>query len=274
MSRRGCPRPSRRRRRRRRSVALAAAARRAGRALLRHGDRARARASWTGRSERLRAAMTAPSRTATAVVGAGARRASSRGMVGLAFAAVPLYRLFCQVTGYGGTTQRADGRRRPHARPRDRRALRRQRRRACPGRSGPEMPQVRVKLGETALVNFIAENTGTAADRRHGDLQRPAGHRRASTSTRSSASASPSRRCSRASGSRCRCSSSSRRTWRTTASSTATRTITLSYTFFPVAGARQPVAQAAGDEDGEKHVETTPAGAAGRGARTGRDGHG
>jgi cytochrome c oxidase assembly protein subunit 11 len=30
------------------------------------------------------------------------------GMVGLSFASVPLYRLFCQVTGYGGTTQRAD----------------------------------------------------------------------------------------------------------------------------------------------------------------------
>jgi cytochrome c oxidase assembly protein subunit 11 len=28
-------------------------------------------------------------------------------MVGLAFASVPLYRLFCQVTGLGGTTQRA-----------------------------------------------------------------------------------------------------------------------------------------------------------------------
>ena len=27
------------------------------------------------------------------------------GMVGLAFASVPLYRLFCQVTGYGGTVQ-------------------------------------------------------------------------------------------------------------------------------------------------------------------------
>lgn len=27
------------------------------------------------------------------------------GAVGLAFASVPLYRLFCQVTGYGGTTQ-------------------------------------------------------------------------------------------------------------------------------------------------------------------------
>ena len=29
-------------------------------------------------------------------------------MMGLAFASVPLYRLFCQVTGYQGTTQRAD----------------------------------------------------------------------------------------------------------------------------------------------------------------------
>ena len=30
------------------------------------------------------------------------------GMTGLAFASVPLYRLFCQVTGINGTTQRAD----------------------------------------------------------------------------------------------------------------------------------------------------------------------
>ena len=29
-------------------------------------------------------------------------------MLGLAFASVPLYRLFCQVTGFGGTTLRAD----------------------------------------------------------------------------------------------------------------------------------------------------------------------
>ena len=29
-------------------------------------------------------------------------------MVGLAFAAVPLYRLFCQATGFGGTTQVAE----------------------------------------------------------------------------------------------------------------------------------------------------------------------
>jgi len=30
------------------------------------------------------------------------------GMVGAAYAAVPLYTLFCQVTGFGGTTQRAE----------------------------------------------------------------------------------------------------------------------------------------------------------------------
>lgn len=29
-------------------------------------------------------------------------------MIGLAFASVPLYRLFCQVTGFGGTTMKAD----------------------------------------------------------------------------------------------------------------------------------------------------------------------
>jgi cytochrome c oxidase assembly protein subunit 11 len=30
------------------------------------------------------------------------------GMVGLTYASVPLYRLFCQVTGFGGTTQRSE----------------------------------------------------------------------------------------------------------------------------------------------------------------------
>lgn len=29
-------------------------------------------------------------------------------MVGMAYAAVPLYQIFCQVTGYGGTTQKAE----------------------------------------------------------------------------------------------------------------------------------------------------------------------
>ncbi len=40
----------------------------------------------------------------TALVGA----LIAAGMVGLAYASVPLYRIFCQVTGFGGTTQKAD----------------------------------------------------------------------------------------------------------------------------------------------------------------------
>jgi cytochrome c oxidase assembly protein subunit 11 len=39
---------------------------------------------------------------------AGALALVAVGMVGASFAAVPLYDLFCRVTGYGGTTQRAE----------------------------------------------------------------------------------------------------------------------------------------------------------------------
>jgi cytochrome c oxidase assembly protein subunit 11 len=39
---------------------------------------------------------------------AGILALMTAGMVGLAYAAVPLYELFCQVTGYGGTTQVAN----------------------------------------------------------------------------------------------------------------------------------------------------------------------
>ena len=90
-------------------------------------------------------------------------------MVGAAFAAVPLYRLFCQVTGYGGTTQVAA---------------------AVPGATGdrtftvvfdanvaklmpwefyPEQRQVTVRAGEEGLAFYVARNptdraiTGQAA---------------------------------------------------------------------------------------------------------------
>jgi cytochrome c oxidase assembly protein subunit 11 len=41
------------------------------------------------------------------MIAAGACASVFVGMVALSYAAVPLYRVFCQVTGYGGTTQRA-----------------------------------------------------------------------------------------------------------------------------------------------------------------------
>ena len=82
------------------------------------------------------------------------------GMVGMAFAAVPLYRIFCQVTGFGGTTQQAS---------------------AAPGETvdryvtvrfdaniasdlgwsfRPLGRSVRVKLGEVGQGSFLAQNRG------------------------------------------------------------------------------------------------------------------
>ena len=79
------------------------------------------------------------------------------GMAGLAYAAVPLYSLFCQVTGYGGTTQRAEA---PSELLSEREVIVR-----FDGNIHgldwdfrPAQPQMRVKLGETATAYYIAEN--------------------------------------------------------------------------------------------------------------------
>jgi len=81
-------------------------------------------------------------------------------MVGLAFASVPLYNIFCRVTGYGGTTQIST---------------------ALPGRVlnrkisvrfntdvnsklpwdfKSELSEVSVNIGQDTLVNFVAKNKG------------------------------------------------------------------------------------------------------------------
>jgi len=82
------------------------------------------------------------------------------GMTGLAFASVPLYRLFCQVTGYGGVPQRAENA--PNQ------ILDRTIRirfdtsvdRALPWHFAPVERSVDVKIGETALAFFKASNDG------------------------------------------------------------------------------------------------------------------
>jgi cytochrome c oxidase assembly protein subunit 11 len=119
------------------------------------------------RDRRGEKAMSASSRkrTATAIVLFGV----AGGMVGLAFASVPLYRLFCQVTGYGGTpntenvavpagesdhivTVRFDANVNS----------------ALPWRFKPGQREVRVRLGEETLIHYTAVNlsdapiTGTA----------------------------------------------------------------------------------------------------------------
>jgi len=82
------------------------------------------------------------------------------GMVGLSFAAVPLYDLFCRVTGYGGTTQVADG----YA---DRVVDRKITIRfnadvndSLPWGFRPEAVAMTVNLGQSALTSYRAENRG------------------------------------------------------------------------------------------------------------------
>ena len=91
------------------------------------------------------------------------------GMVGLSFASVPLYRMFCQATGYDGTPK-TQGVVRPMAVADERVTVRFDANvnSALPWRFRPEKRQVRLRLGEETLVHFTAANlsdrpiTGTA----------------------------------------------------------------------------------------------------------------
>ena len=82
-------------------------------------------------------------------------------MLGLAFAAVPLYRIFCQMTGYAGTTQRA-------VKASDT-VLERTVTVRFDATVGPSLPwtfepvqrEVKVKFGETALAFYRATNTSS-----------------------------------------------------------------------------------------------------------------
>lgn len=80
------------------------------------------------------------------------------GMVGMSYAAVPLYDLFCRVTGYGGTTQRADT---GADRVLDRWVTIRfdaNIARDLGWKFAPEQRSVRIRIGETSEVAYRAEN--------------------------------------------------------------------------------------------------------------------
>lgn len=85
-------------------------------------------------------------------------------MVGAAYAAVPLYELFCQVTGYGGTTQRADadsgtviGRKITVRFDGNVNA-------SLPWRFGPDQRSVTIRMGETKTISYHATNLGAEAN--------------------------------------------------------------------------------------------------------------
>ncbi|MTI00585.1 cytochrome c oxidase assembly protein [Roseibium sp. RKSG952] len=86
------------------------------------------------------------------------------GMVGAAYAAVPLYDLFCRVTGFGGTTQIAEA---ESDRVIDRKITVR-----FDGNVNPKLPwsfkpeqrSVTLRMGETAQLAYIAQNNGELAN--------------------------------------------------------------------------------------------------------------
>ena len=85
------------------------------------------------------------------------------GMAGLSFAAVPLYDLFCRVTGYGGTTQVDDGSGSVRA-TLDREVTVRFNGGVNPGLPWsfePEQLSVDVRIGQDALAFYRAENLST-----------------------------------------------------------------------------------------------------------------
>ncbi len=82
-------------------------------------------------------------------------------MVALAYASVPLYDLFCRVTGYGGTTQRAET---GSERVIDREVviLFDANVSGLPWSFRPEATQLHLKVGELGQINYIAENRSDA----------------------------------------------------------------------------------------------------------------
>ena len=84
-------------------------------------------------------------------------------MVGLAYASVPLYRWFCQVTGFGGTTQVAEA---PAGEILDRTIKVRFDANVAAGLPwsfGPKQREIEVRIGEIAEVAYGSGNRGTLA---------------------------------------------------------------------------------------------------------------
>lgn len=80
------------------------------------------------------------------------------GMVGMAYASVPLYAMFCQITGYGGTTQRVE---QYSDKVLDREITIRfdaNTSGGLPWDFQPVARDVKIKIGETARVHYTAKN--------------------------------------------------------------------------------------------------------------------
>jgi cytochrome c oxidase assembly protein subunit 11 len=91
-------------------------------------------------------------------------------MIGAAYAAVPLYRLFCQVTGYNGTVSRADAATLPDAARLEALGGRTIKVRfdattgaGLPWRFRPKQTVNEIRIGEKSLAHYVAVNTSGRA---------------------------------------------------------------------------------------------------------------
>ncbi len=89
------------------------------------------------------------------------------GMVAFSFAAVPLYRAFCQATGFGGTTQRAEASALPDQQALTGRTIKMRfdgnKSPGMPWQFAPEVTEMPVKIGERKLAFYKATNLSAAA---------------------------------------------------------------------------------------------------------------
>lgn len=109
-------------------------------------------------------ATTTPKRSSNLLV-AGACLAFFGGMIGITYASVPLYKIFCKVTGYNGTTQRVD---QASTKILDRNITIRFDANVSsdlPWTFQPDQREVTIKLGETTKVAFKVKNEFAQATR-------------------------------------------------------------------------------------------------------------
>ncbi|MFK0688405.1 cytochrome c oxidase assembly protein [Mesorhizobium sp. IMUNJ 23033] len=102
--------------------------------------------------------QTVPAKKNTNRVVAGVCIAFFAGMIGMAYAAVPLYAMFCQATGYGGTTKRATQQYANRVLDRDV-AIRFDANIAgVPWQFQPVTRSITIKIGETVQAHYTATN--------------------------------------------------------------------------------------------------------------------
>lgn len=80
------------------------------------------------------------------------------GMLGMAYAAVPLYQLFCQVTGFGGTTQVAEAADRPILERVIKVRFSASTHRDMPWEFSPVQTMQKTRVGEQMMAYYEAEN--------------------------------------------------------------------------------------------------------------------